>query len=120
MRRWRGPAGLAEQYGKKVHVVLANPFEFFDAVYEKVEATVSKEKLEERANLSFHRVATHPLVDRAGAIAAPGWNSSDGEIVAGELHGVWVLFDKQGRLAFRGRAPLAEIEDRVAKLVRGK
>ena len=120
MRRWRGPAGLAEQYGKKVHVVLANPFEFFDAVYEKVEATVEREDLAGLANLSFHRVATHPLVDRRGAAVAPGWNSSGAEVAANELHGVWTLFDKRGNLAFHGRAPLAEIEERVAKLVRGR
>ena len=119
MRRWRGPAGLAERHGKKIHVILANPFEFFDTVYEKVEEIVAREKLADLPNLSFHKRATHPLVDRGRAFVAPGWNSSNDEVTATSQHGVWVVFDKQGRLAFRGRAPLERVQELVGRLVRG-
>jgi len=120
VRRWRGPVGLAERYGKKLHVVFANPFEFNDSVYPKVESNVAKEKLVDARNVSFHRYAKHPLVSRDAPYVAPGWNSSNLEIDATQEHGVYALFDRKGRLAFRGRATIEEIEERVKQLVRGR
>ncbi len=120
MRRWRGPVGLAEQYGKKLHVVFANPFEFFDSVYSTLEQTVAKEKLVDAKNISFHRSAEHPLVARSAPYVVPGWNTVNDEVSATGEYGVYMLFDRKGRLAFRGRATIEEIEERVKKLVRGR
>ena len=62
--------------------------------------------------------ATHPFADRKGSHTVPGWNSSNYEISASGRHGCYLLFDREGRLAFRGRASFEEIEERVEALLR--
>jgi hypothetical protein len=97
---------------------LANPFKMNDSVFGKTVAIASKKKVDKRKNLTFHRQTTHPLVDRRAPELTPGWNASNGEIAANRRSACYVLFDKDGRLVFRGRLTLEEVEARVASLLR--
>ena len=51
---------------------------------------------------------------------APGWNHSNDEIKANDRHGCYVIFDRDGQLAFQGRLTFEEVEDLVGRLVRGQ
>jgi len=97
---------------------MANPFKMNDSVFvTTVKAAVAK-GVAERKNLTFHRQTTHPLVDRRAPVMTPGWNASNGEIIANRRSACYVLFDKTGRLVFQGRLTFEEIEERVARLLR--
>ncbi len=120
MRRWSHFAGLAKKYQRRpVHFLFANPFEFHANVYPKVEKALTRVGLDRRpANFTFHRVAKHPLVDRASPETAPGWNSSNTEVTARSRFGCYAIFDKRGALVFRGRLSASELEQYVNRLLR--
>jgi hypothetical protein len=120
VQRWLPFASLADKYrGQPVHILLANPFPFSEAVYDKVKATVERVSLVKgRTNLSVLHHAKHPAVDRHGAAFVPGWNASNNEIKTNSEHACFVLFDRSGQIAFRGRLTPEEAERRVAALLR--
>ena len=119
MSRWLAFAGLADKYrDRPFHVILANPFAFNESVYPKVEKAAAKAGLTgRRKNFTFHRRATHPLVDRRGPEMVPGWNASNSEINANGKRACYALFDRQGQLVFRGRLTFEEVEARVRELL---
>jgi len=69
-------------------------------------------------NVRFLHHGNHPRVARDGPEIVPGWNASNIEIGARELDGCYVLFDRDGRLAFFGRATHEEVRGRVRELLR--
>lgn len=97
---------------------MANPFKMNDTVFPKTVKAAIAEGVDKRKNLTFHRQTTHPLVDKKAPVMTPGWNASNGEIVANRRSACYVLFDKDGRLVFQGRLTLEEIEEKVGKLLR--
>ena len=120
MGRWPPFAGLADKFrGRPFQILFANPFKFSESVYPKVEAAVEKVGLvRNRKNLSVLRQASHPLVGRHGPEIAPGWNSSNREILANGEHACYVLFDRSGELVFQGRLTLEEVTKKVEELLR--
>ncbi|MHC4895843.1 MAG: hypothetical protein ACYTGW_01935 [Planctomycetota bacterium] len=100
--------------------MLANPFKMNDSVFPKTVKLAAKEGVTERKNLTFHRQTTHPLVDRRNPVMTPGWNASNGEIAANKRSACYALFDQDGKLVFQGRLTFAEVEAKVAKLLRKK
>ena len=91
-----------------------------DSVFPKTVKAAVKEGVTERKNLTFHRRTTHPLVDRKAPVMTPGWNASNGETAANRRSACYVLFDQDGQLVFQGRLTFAEIDEKVAKLLRKK
>ena len=91
-----------------------------DRVFDITKKSTIEHGVDDRKNLSFHRQTTHPLVDRKTPAMTPGWNSSNGEISANRRSACYVLFDKNGELVFRGRLTFAEVEARVAALLKKK
>lgn len=120
MGHWHDFAGLAKELEKKpFELLFANPFPFNASVYEKVVATVNKTGLGSgHPNVRFLHHANHPSAARDGPANVPGWNASNIEITARGLDGCYLLFGRDGRLAFAGRATQAEIEQRVRELLR--
>ncbi len=120
MSHWLRFAGLADRFkDQPFHILLANPFSFTAKVYPRVEKAAKKVGLlGKRKNFSFHRQATHPLVNRKGPSIVPGWNASNEEIKANKKRACYVLFDRQGQLVFQGRLTFKDVETRVQALLR--
>ncbi len=93
--------------------MLANPFKMSDSVFPKTVKAAAEQGVGERKNLTFHRLTTHPLVDRKGPAMTPGWNSSNAEISANGRSACYVLFDKDGELVFQGRLTFEEVESQL-------
>ena len=100
-------------------MIFANPFPFSASVYPKVKTVTAKVDLENgRENLRFLRHVTYPALDRNSPAMSPGWNDTSPEIQATKRHGSCVLFDRDGRMVFRGRASFDEIKKKIQKLIR--
>lgn len=88
-----------------------------DSVYEQVQKAREKTGVEPRPNFTFHRQASHPGVDRHGPAMVPGWNSSNAEIRAAHQDACYVIWDRTGALAFRGRLTFEQVEELVGELL---
>lgn len=59
----------------------------------------------------------HPEISKKGAGMMPGWNVSNDESRLTDRRACYVLFDRDGRIVFRGRLTFEEVEKRVRALL---
>lgn len=101
-----------------MHVILANPFRSFDSTVPKVREKLAEYGIDgQPANFSVHRQTMHPEVSKHGAGMTPGWNVSNDESRLSERRACYVIFDRDGRIVFRGRLTFEEVEEKIRDLL---
>ncbi len=99
-------------------MIMANPFKSSD----KAAATTVEKMVEQGLdrgpkNMTFHRVTTHPLIEKHNPEMTPGWNCSNSEILITRRNACYVLFDRDGQMLFQGRLSFEQLEEKLEQVL---